>query len=166
MVEKISDVKKANAAGAYQAGLALALSFPDICGQVEYPSCTQVGKRYVDWCNNYLDFSETSWGGDFAANDLCGDMIYALRCAFLHSGNDDVLDTSHGGKTLTVTSFELVKPNGAIGQFGYRYKSSATEKTVEFDIEYLCDILCQGAEKYYDSYPDKTAFDSHNCLIR
>lgn len=169
MLIKIDEVRKANGVGAYQAGLALSLSIADICGMVEYPSIPKVGERFVKWCDNYIDFTDTTWGGDFAlfeSCNLCGDMLYALRCAFLHSGSDDVLATSHGSKTLHITRFTLVRPSTSLEEYGYRYTSSSTGSTVEFDIEYLCKLICDSAEKYYNNHPDKTLFDSHTCSFK
>lgn len=46
MLEKVKDVKLALKGGAYQSALALALTLPDICGQIEYPNEKSVGERY------------------------------------------------------------------------------------------------------------------------
>ena len=52
MKEKINDIKEAVANKAFQSALALALTLPDICGEIEYPTESSGRKRYAKWCDN------------------------------------------------------------------------------------------------------------------
>ena len=62
MLNKINDVKSALKAGAYQSALALALTLPDICSQIEYPAENMVGICYPQWCDKYINFADAHVG--------------------------------------------------------------------------------------------------------
>lgn len=74
----------------YAALLVMALAIPDICGWLETP---KVGsqKRYEAWFDKYLlpAYKSSFHGPDFTF--LTGSDCYALRCALLHEGTDEVL---------------------------------------------------------------------------
>ncbi len=166
MLRKVYEVRRALDAGAYQAAVALALSLPDICSQVEFPSEDKVGVRYPQWCNKYIDLNDAKvpikdQDIDFSDNELNEDTIYALRCAVLHSGNDEVLAQKHGQKNLKITDFKLVTPDR---NFGYRYGQSGTDVTCEINVKYICDLICDAVEKYYNGYANKTDFDRFDLM--
>jgi hypothetical protein len=73
----------------WYAAVALALTIPDICGWLEDPGKSSK-QRYMEWFNNYLlpKYKNDSRGPNFAF--LTGGDCYALRCAFLHEGGDDI----------------------------------------------------------------------------
>lgn len=77
----------------YQAALALALTIPDICGAYQYPQ-SQVGFRYKKWFDEYVPpyYMPKILGDpvDSKRKIMTGDICYCLRCAVLHSGNDDI----------------------------------------------------------------------------
>ena len=118
MKSKIIEIRKCLDAELYQTALALALTLPDVCGQIEYPSLSSVGKRYEKWVETYIDKDEMGnnleyWktipvdesvtGGErfpvFTAKNL-----YELRCSFLHSGNEEI-------SSDFLDEFILVKPD-------------------------------------------------------
>lgn len=91
MKELIESLKTASAEKNWHAALFIALSIPDICGKFEYPD-DNVGKRYKRWFENYLaKFYIHKIGAKkerivFLNSSDC----YALRCALLHEGSDDI----------------------------------------------------------------------------
>lgn len=89
MLNLIADIEKALKYNCFRSAIGLALTLPDICGQVAFPKEKSVGKRYEKWCDEYLnnkDFITT--GTDSVSNKIIsGQMCYKLRCCFLHSGN-------------------------------------------------------------------------------
>ena len=92
----IGDVRRAGRARAWHAAVALTLTFPDICAAAEgQPQCRD---RYVDWCENYLTPRFSLPKVDGGDQTITGFDVYALRCAFLHSGMDDV--ATHSKATL------------------------------------------------------------------
>lgn len=74
------------------AGLALALTLPDICGKAEYPSLG-VGARYIRWYNENVGITEKppkSAKSDTEMPYLSGEIVYSLRCQFLHQGTPNI----------------------------------------------------------------------------
>jgi hypothetical protein len=73
--------------------LAVALTMPDICAQLENPT-RESHKPYVEWFNRYMLAKYTVAAGPPGYMDprafLSGDDCYALRCSYLHTGADDV----------------------------------------------------------------------------
>lgn len=87
------DVRDAVKYRNWYSAIALALTLPDICGKIAYPQMKGSGKRYERWFNEWLGEQNR-----FTTNDgqevvmLTGGDCYALRCAYLHRGGDDISD--------------------------------------------------------------------------
>ena len=71
--------------------LFISLTLPDICGKIDEPNETSK-KRTINWFNKYLKPIYTSnIGADHREHIfLSGSDFYALRCAYLHEGSDDI----------------------------------------------------------------------------
>lgn len=167
MKNKINDIKKAMSNGSYQSALALTLSLPDICRQVEYGNTKSGTDGYPAWIDTYVDFSECYIGFGTEEAELNGKICYALRCSFLHCGNDDIL-SQKVAKNCTIDNFELRKPNGIEGGYGYAYRiknhqNGDKEISTIFDVEFFCTLICDAVEKYYDNHPNKNEFDKYIC---
>ncbi len=63
----------------------LALTLPDICGKLEYPGMPST-KRYPEWFNRYVQPKYTNQHHTFLSGNDC----YALRCALLHEGVEEI----------------------------------------------------------------------------
>ena len=155
MKKRIDEIRDCLNKELYEAALALALTLPDICGQVEYPKCNFVGQRYTKWIDNYVDmevFYDRVFDKFGSFQPLTSQDIYKLRCSFLHSGDQNISNNN-------IDYFSLVKPGGlGISKegtpFGYMYgierQSDNSVKHVAYiDIEYLTKMLCDSAEEYY-----------------
>ncbi len=97
----IQDINRAYNAGAYRSAFALALTLPDICGQIEYPDIAGCGDRYSKWIDNYLMDDENSGRIYFTVQkgevedgvfQVDGETYFRLRCTYLHSGSADLED--------------------------------------------------------------------------
>jgi len=79
----------------WYAAVMLALTLPDICGKIEYPG-EHSGTRYKKWCEKYLEPKYTHQVGPAQMENihkfLSGSDCYALRCALLHEGSDDITE--------------------------------------------------------------------------
>jgi hypothetical protein len=79
----------------WYASVILALTLPDICGKIEFPD-EYSGARYKKWCKKYLEPKYTRQIGPKRMGSihtfLSGDDCYALRCALLHEGSDDITE--------------------------------------------------------------------------
>lgn len=76
----------------WHAALFVALSLPDICGKIETPLINSSQQRYAEWFNKYVTPKYTSINTQTGQENifLSGNDCYALRCAYLHEGVDDV----------------------------------------------------------------------------
>src|ERR1022692_3933877 len=81
----LNDILHALKARAFYSSLALALTIPDICGSIDYPAETSVGKRYRDWF--------TDWGLMLHSYMSAAD-CYALRCSYLHTAAEQFQGTA------------------------------------------------------------------------
>jgi hypothetical protein len=72
--------------------LFIALTLPDICGKIEYPTKNSSTQRYKDWFERYLEPLYTKQIGAMGMvhKFLSGSDCYALRCALLHEGTDEI----------------------------------------------------------------------------
>lgn len=89
--EALASVHQALSEQNWLAALALVLTLPDICGKVAYPRVSGSQARYVAWFDQWLA-RPFGCAGRPDPDDpaLCGADMYALRCAFLHEGRDDI----------------------------------------------------------------------------
>lgn len=110
--------------------LFISLTLPDICAKIEYPlEKKSSSKRYIDWYDKYLKkYYEVSrnaiplpahlerltalvpphiGGGRKKECFLSGADFYALRCAYLHEGSDEITTQR---KREALEKFQFVQP--------------------------------------------------------
>lgn len=165
MLEKIDHIKVALKVGAYEAALALALTLPDICAKVENGKSTTSGNDYIAWVDKYVNFKVLSFCSDTQQAEMDGTLVYALRCAFLHCGNDQIKD-QNAGQNLPHTSFKVMPPNSLGKDILYHYhirSISEEERIIETQIDAgaICRLLYETAENYYNEYQQKNDFDPY-----
>ncbi len=101
MLSKIKEIRKALKNNMPQCALALALTLPDICGQVEHPNEKSAGKRYRAWLDKFIpkDAFDSNYDGSLTAINngvnpefpkIDSNAIYMLRCELLHSGDAEI----------------------------------------------------------------------------
>lgn len=93
IIDRVQEIEKALKKKMYQSALALALTLPDICGGIMCPNA-DTGFRYKAWFNKYVTpmylpkcLPKVC---DSTKRIINGEIIYKLRCAYLHSGEDRV----------------------------------------------------------------------------
>ena len=133
----LSELKQALDKQCYLSALTLALTIPDMCGQIEYPSITgkgSVGKRYSKWFDQYVKKYFITDNIVFFTGKDC----YALRNSILHSGQ------SNASKRIQM--FRLAMPDGPIPVQRRCNYSSNTQKDIRIsiDIQQLCWCLGMG----------------------
>ncbi len=148
--------------------IGMALTLPDICGQVEYPSEKCVRKRYADWCDQYLlnqgfvTYLESTEQNE--QHILSGEICYKLRCAVLHSGNIEL----NQGKNDRNLFFELrISSTIDTGIYVEPYMVNDKGETVHItlDVRHLCHVLCNAAREYYQKHEPKSDFSEHQISI-
>ena len=140
MVEKlINEITQALNAGLYLVALNSALTLPDICGKAEYPEIKKNG-------------------------DLPADIVYKLRCNMLHQGDVE----PECGKE---TKFEL-QTNAFTAPLGIEFcfhtdvthADGTSEEKYTVYVGYLCSVICQAAQNYYNQNKDKFGFLNLNIV--
>lgn len=165
MLSKIADIRQSVKNGTYLSALSLALTLPDICSQVE--ANVEDGNRtlYIDWVDRHFERDAFHFPiPGFETQTFAGNMCYSLRCKLFHNGNTDVTNPRLG---VNIDHFHLLKPGSENYAPGFKYgierdENGNEEKTTYIAIDYLCEMLCATAERFYNSYPDKTKFDDHS----
>ena len=104
MVDRIvKEIDESLEKGLFLGALALSLTLPDICGKAEY-QIDNNGNRYRDWFDNYVIGAQIAAGfyNDGMAY-LSGEVVYQLRCNFLHQGNPNT-----DNKKCNIERFRLI----------------------------------------------------------
>lgn len=151
----IEEIRYALEIELYHCALALALTLPDICGKVEYPSGESNKARYIKWLHVYAEpyftvdtevlTDNTTKEYNWFPNAEC----YALRCAVLHAGNYELEKTS-----LSIVEIHAHKRDG--NNYSHMVKG---DNYVDWDVIHLCETLCLAAEKYYLNSNKKDEFN-------
>ncbi len=159
--------------------LGMALTLPDICGQIEYPSEDGVKKRYTDWCENYL-FNQgfnthIAFTKSIPAEEqrvISPEVCYKLRCAYLHSGNLELNQRS--GDDLP--KFRLIMSHtddegvysGSINKQPLIVNDQLVDSkviSITIDIRHLTKVICNAAKEYYNKSVTKELFQSKHIDI-
>lgn len=150
------------------AALALALTVPDICAQIEDPTNKNVGERYKKWFTRHLDKyykgNFTFTGIPMEMQEFNADICYKLRCALLHSGNADT-DLN----VLNEMRFWVPDSNAEYADCDTgivkRVQDGSSHKTIILNITQFCENVCCAAKDFYASWPQKDNFDKHEIHI-
>ncbi len=125
--------------------LTLALALPDICGWLENPKVSSRA-RCIAWWNKFLIAKYTSKVG--ANYDetvfLNGNDFYALRCAYLHQGGDDITDQN---ARYIINKFMFVAPKENI-YFHCNTKINDVHETLQLQVDVFCRDICFGVEQW------------------
>lgn len=163
MLDFIVDIENALQCNCLRVALGMALTLPDICGQVEYPEL-KVGERYSKWCDKYLKNQGFITTGDSVDRIISGDMCYKLRCAYLHSGNLELNQRENDD----FPDFRLLMCNkddkGIYCEPLYK-DLQGKDLMITIDVRHLTLVLCNAAKEYYEKHEDKTDFKSHHIKI-
>lgn len=133
----------------WYAALTLALTMPDICGQISYPDLRGPGnskKRYIKWFDRYmLHHYESPFHGEGFIFMSGGD-CYALRCALLHEGRDDV--TGQSARRKEVLSKITFSTTGS--------HRCHIDGILILNLQAFCSEICQGVKSWSEDYKDSS----------
>lgn len=150
MQEILNEIKAAKNHKLYRAALALALTLPDICGKVAFPSEVNNGKRYIKWFDDHVyPICKVNVKIDFN-----GESCYHLRCAVLHSGNLKLEKDKIKDFHLSVYDY-----SGGTGVDKFE------DGKVNLDVIILITNLVNVAEDFYKNSPTPEAFDDFSYSI-
>ena len=117
----------------WHAALAVALILPDICAKLEAPSSTS-RDRYVSWFNAYLKPKYVAEVRGQPEEFLSGEDLYALRCAYLHEGADDI--TAQDAQRA-LDSFRFVAPRQ-----GWKIHLNRQDGALQLQVDEFCRGIC------------------------
>lgn len=163
MLELINEIENALKNNCLRVALGMALTIPDICGQVEFPKLN-VGERYSKWCDKYLNDQGFVTTGNSEDKVISGNMCYKLRCSYLHSGNLEL----NQRKNDDFSEFHLLmcsKDDRGIYFEPLHMGSQGKDLIVTIDVRHLTRVICNAAKEYYELYGNKDDFKSHHILI-
>ena len=174
MINKlIIEIRKCMDCDCLLAGLALALTLPDICGKAEYPSL-KTGNRYIQWYDENVGITEKppkSAKSDTEMPYLSGEVVYSLRCQFLHQGTPNIEVAKIKEEACKIDDFTLLiqkrnsldiySDSAAVFSRGTNpdgKNPTYQRRSYEVNVRRLCLILCACAEGYYKENADKFNF--------
>lgn len=157
----IDDMNKALDADAYMAALAIALILPDMCGKAEYPQyCKRKDskKRYIKWFDEYLGQYNKHINEDGEKTPyLSGEIIYQLRCAYLHSGTPDIDSEDIKEEINKLDQFILILAPKNDAEI---YADLSIKKEYWLNIRKFCGDLELAVKAYYQDNKTKLNFSN------
>lgn len=157
----------------WYAALFIALSLPDICGKIDNPGEKSSQKRYAAWFKEYIEHKykydplQESTREEFPGvirgqiygtlpnpsgkpeTFLSGLDCYALRCAFLHDGSENI-----SGQTAQerIESFEFITPDilpdGSIGPWIAHCNMDGKRNVLQLQVDIFCQDILDGVEDW------------------
>ncbi len=138
----------------WYAALVVALALPDISGWVEDPTLGP-RERFCNWFDRYVGKRYESSGSKLLPphNFLSGDDCYALRCALLHEGRDDI---AHQKARASLERIQFVAPRR-----GSIIHCNQVNQKLQLQVDIFCRDICLGVRDWLASIPesDKTRRD-------
>lgn len=159
MKQLIDSIHLALANKNWYAAITITLILPDICGKLERPS-EKSETRYVDWFNRYIQPKYTAQIGAQHQTHvfLSGNDCYALRCAYLHEGSDDIVEQK-ARKALERFVFVSPPPGSII-------HCNQPGNKLQLQVDIFCKDLCEGVERWLsDIKNDATILNRMNRLL-
>lgn len=137
----------------WHAALFMALSLPDICGKIEYPDLKYSSTRYKKWCVTYL---MPKYAAKYDSEKIyypTGSDFYALRCALLHEGFDEI-NGQNAQENLEI--FRFTKPSN--GNTGMKHSNIYVTDKVMLQLQ--VDIFCQDIVEAIRQWLDDISVDA------
>jgi hypothetical protein len=146
-------VRQAIAQDNWYSALASALTLPDICGWLEYPN-KGVGERYTLWYDTYIkeEYSGSYDNSNVEITFLSGKDCYALRCAYLHNGQDDITQQT---ARESLNQFQFVTPSKLGEQSKHGVRNTILDDAcnikyiqLQLEVDKFCEHICRGVDKW------------------
>ncbi|UPO98443.1 hypothetical protein [Cetobacterium somerae] len=142
----------------WYAALTVSLLIPDICGNLEFPH-EQVGKRYKQWVEKYLQDKYTSYVGADRKKIifLSAQDCYNLRCSLVHAGSDKVSDKAVKD---SLSKFHFVIPDERL-----IIHNNLINDALQLDIGIFCRDMCNSLDEWLNDIDDTTKERFSNLLV-
>ncbi|MFI8667168.1 hypothetical protein ACIGGE_12090 [Qipengyuania sp. NPDC077410] len=127
------------------AGLTTALSMPDICASLASENGKTNGQKYANWWDKYVGSAYRSQIGAKKIEHvfMSGDDCYALRCAYLHNGSEDL---SKQKVNQTLNRFIFVEPptNGSF------FHLNQFDSQLQVQVDVFCRDIVAGVSEWLE----------------
>ena len=145
MQHLVQSVERSLLSGNPYAALSTALALPDICGWLINPSSGSKD-RYVAWFDRYLADKYVHHVGRSKTRTvfLTGNDCYALRCAFLHEGREDI--TEQRARQL-IEKFQFV-----VAPQGWVVHCNLMNDTLQLQVDVFCTEVLDGVHRFQVDY--------------
>lgn len=156
----IEEINKSLENETYLSALSLALTLPDICAKAEFGDVGNK-KRYIDWWDKYISPYEQVEEFPY----LSGEVIYELRCNYLHQGSIDVNKEKIKDNVCKIDDLILIVSDR--NSFGIYFDLSTDRdfdgrKKYYLDINRLCYLITVNAKKCFEDNPERYSFLKRN----
>lgn len=88
-------------------------------------------------------------------NPISAEQIYQLRCRFLH---ESVMETSKEGIDNGIEFELIVQPPDRAHIDMWSLFGTPAKTVLGVNVAYLCELICQTAEQYYQNNEEKFSF--------
>ncbi|MCY8798279.1 hypothetical protein [Bacillus inaquosorum] len=142
-----SAVEKSIESENWHSALALALTLPDICGNLQDPDRSS-SRKYISFFNDFLKDKYTrKIGASMEEREfLNGKDMYALRCSFLHAGE---IDISRQSIRNVLDGYIFFKPDKFAGDFVHRNR---IDNKLQLRIDAFCMEIIEAVNAWVKAY--------------
>ncbi|WP_406429152.1 hypothetical protein [Streptomyces sp. NBC_00147] len=143
----------------WHAALVMALTLPDICAKTIAPTDGSK-KRYIDWYDANLKskYTRPAIGGIDERVFLSGSDCYALRCALLHEGTDDIT-TQRAQDALSRFQFCVT------GQFNFRLHCNQINDVLILMVDNFATDVLNAARTWWAALGESERTDTNERLF-
>ena len=138
----LTTIKASVAQQNWYAALSVTLALPDICGRLEDPAA-KIQDRYVSWFDRFVAANYIPEIGPSHERHvfLSGRDCYALRCAFLHEGRDEI-SSQRAHEALERFKFAVTPP-------GTTVHCNKSGSKLQLQVDIFCLQFVAGGEAWY-----------------
>jgi hypothetical protein len=137
----VRDIHGAVDAGALYSALALALTIPDICGAIEYPTEPVANRRYRAWFDDWCGFHQSQ----MTAADC-----WALRCTYLHLAREQFEGDAAAFAALGRMQFTAGKTGGGWASTYLGPERAGEKPAVRIPVETFCRDMAATALGWFE----------------
>lgn len=170
VIKLVNEIEQSLKYDNYLSALALALMIPDICGKAEYQS-DKNKERYIKWYDEYLGQYEKSPDDPYDVDMPypSGEIVYQLRCSFLHQGNYNINSDRIKEERCKIDKFILsLEPpySGGLSKVSYDEDMTINEREIDINVINLCWKISRVAKNYYEANKEKFDFIDYEIIDR
>jgi hypothetical protein len=151
MENLFTSITQAIASGNPHAALCVSLTLPDIAAAYEYPAMSgrrNVGARYTQWFNDHLSSKYIHEVGASHEHHVFmnADDFYAMRCAVLHEGKDDISTNNRA----VLSKFDFV--TSLSGRIVHCNSSTnGSEVRLNIQVEIFCNEIMEEVKRWWNN---------------